>query len=390
MSIANKKKEECCGCSACEKVCPKDAIEMIADEQGFKYPQVNEEKCISCDLCELSCPQTKPTYNKCISAYAVKHKINDILEQSSSGGVARALAETVIRMGGVVYGVAYDSEYVVVTQRATDYESCNKFYGSKYVATDNLNSFSNIEQDLRASKKVLFFGTSCHVDGLYKYLGLKKCPIENLFTVDLICHGVPSPRLFADYIKFLKKNKDFRSYSFRTKNLPWGFGSKNYGPTIEYRNGKKETNTDRTNIFLKLFFSNNCLRPNCYDCKYCGIDKPSDITIADYWGIRETHPDFYSEKGVSAVITHSEKGEYILKECCDVDIIPSEIKFIEKYQGNLHQPSKRADSYNEFWELYNKNGFIAVARKYGGLTLLNKLKRTWLYKVYIRKKMKSL
>lgn len=388
MTMANKKKEECCGCSACESVCPKDAIKMVVDVQGFKYPKINQEKCISCGLCELSCPQIQPSYNKVCVAYAAKHKMGSVLEKSSSGGIARALAETIIKKGGVVYGVAYDSDYVVVTQRATDFESCNKFYGSKYVATDNRDSFKNIEKDLLSAKSVVFFGTSCHVDGLYRYLRLKKCPINNLFTVDLICHGVPSPRIFADYICYLKKNRKFSRFLFRTKKLPWGYGSKNFGATIEYSNGKVEVNTDRTNVFLKLFFSNNCLRPNCYECKYCGTEKPSDITIADYWGVKEIHPEFYSENGVSAVITHSTKGEYILNECNNVDIIQSDIKYIENFQGNLHEPSKRAETYDQFWELYNKKGFNAIAREYGGLTLINKLKRTMIYKIYIKNRMK--
>ena len=209
----------------------------------------------------------------------------------------------------------------------------------------------------------------------------KKCSTEKLITVDLICHGVPSPKIFRDYIAFLNKgSKRLDHFSFRTKKFPWGYGSKSFGCTIYWKNGREETDSARARLFLNLFFSNNCIRKHCHFCEYCGFDKPADITIADYWGLKEAHPTFFDERGVSAVITHNDKASQFFKST-DVLWVDSSIEKISLKQANMSHPSPQSAQCNEFWKDYNKGGFMAVAKKYGGYNIKGIIHRSWMFKI---------
>lgn len=364
-------KNACCGCGGCAEVCPKNAITMQFDEQGFLYPAVNEKLCVNCGLCVNVC-KTEIKHEFAKEAYAAKNTDNEVLKKSSSGGIAWALCKYFINAGGTVYGVAYDEKHAVITQRAETLEECEKFCGSKYVQTNPKNTLAEIKKDLAAGRYVLYFGTPCHVRGVLA--AMKNADTERLLTVDLICHGVPSPKLFGEYINFLNKNKKFKSFAFRTKNTQWGNGSKSFATTIYYNNGKKETDTVKSRAFLRMFFSNNCLRPSCYNCKYIGKNKPADITIADYWGLKDEHPDFFDTRGVSAVMIHTDKGKEIFTGLTDVEKIPSTVDKICKKQGNMHRSSSKPDSYECFWKEYNKKGFMFVLKKYGGYSVSIRIK----------------
>ena len=374
----------CTGCTACYAVCPTDAIEMKPNKQGFIYPNINSEMCMECGLCNKTCSLIGSNKNSVIIAYAVRNNSNAVLKKSSSGGASHALCKSMIQQGGVVYGVVYTPDYKVITRRATTLEECEAFHGSKYVQSNPSDTFSQVCTDLNKGISVLYFGTSCHIDGLLCYLNIKGSNTDKLVTVDLICHGVPSPKLFSEYIGYINKNNDFFSYDFRTKKLPWG-NSEGFGSTISYLNGKQEVNTDKARLFLNLFNANLCLRPACYNCKYTGERKPADITIADYWGISEEHPDFYCSKGVSALLIHSHKGEDLFNSNDALTYIESTVDKIKKQQINLNRPSIKGKHYDAFWNCYYKKGFEVAAKKYGKLSYKKKtikiMKKIRLYNI---------
>lgn len=383
MNVESIEKDMCCGCTGCLSVCPRNAISMRADEEGFLYPQINQSVCIDCGLCVKVCTQKHDIKRGTIKAYAAKNNQETVLKKSSSGGASHALCSEVIRLGGIVYGVAYDNNYYVIISSAETIDECDKFYGSKYVAADPCMTFIGVKQNLIQGKTVLYFATSCVIAGLLSYLKCSNISTENLYTVDLICHGVPSPKIFADYIQWL--GKGLKKFDFRTKNKPWGYGSKNFGCTITTKSDKKYIDTVKARVFLQLFFSNNCLRPHCHNCQFCGTDKPADLTIADYWGCKEEEPSFFSESGVSAVLVHSEKGIELLNKANELDLIESSIDKIKKKQGNLQKPSPIASTRAEFWRLYNEKGFVNLAKTYGDYSIKAYIRRSKLLYKYFYK-----
>lgn len=373
-SIKDVKKEECCGCTGCYAVCPKNAIVMKRDFEGFLYPKIDEKKCINCGLCLKVCREKYNSLDEqIVKVYAAKNNDLNILKKSSSGGISYALCKHFIDMDGIVYGTIYDRNNKVIIEREDNIDGLEKIFGSKYVQSDPMNSYRQVLEDLNCNKKVLFISTSCYVAGLKSYLNYKKISQDNLFTVDLVCHGTPSPKLFEDYINYLKSKYDFDSFEFRTKFHPWGYGSKNFGCTIHLKNGKTIVDSIDARLYLNIFFSNYALRPSCHNCKFTKVDKPADITIADYWGLKNEHPDFFDERGVSAVITHNKKGDLLLKSL-DIAYIQSDIEKVIKKQPNLENPSPVKSGRDEFWRTYDKEGFIGIKKKYFNVSFKTKIK----------------
>ena len=257
-------KTQCCGCRACEIVCPANAISMHADWQGFLYPSVDENQCIACGLCVMICKR-KTAYKKPpIGAYAAYHNNDAVRMKSSSGGICAAFYQYAIE-GGACYGVAYNKEHSAVYERGVTASDCERFLGSKYTQADTGRTFAEVRRDIEEGIKVLYVGTSCHIAGLLSYLEAVRCDVSNLVTVDLICHGVPSPRLFGDFIAFLQRLPEFASFSFRTKYQGW-----QHCPTIFYKGGTWEINTARAWIFQRL-----CKAPHnlCYAQKDIMLSK---------------------------------------------------------------------------------------------------------------------
>lgn len=388
MKIEDSKKESCCGCTACSSVCPKSAISMKIDEQGFEYPVINESLCIECGICLNVCTKIStykyPVYN----CYAAKNKDKDVVLSSSSGGIIDALCKTILRMNGVVYGAAYNEDFKLIYKKAKTEGECLAFRGSKYVQACLGSTFQDILQDLKENKKVLFIGPSCYVGGLRSYLEMKKCDMSELYTVDFICHGVPSPGVFKDYIKFINPNNNLADVVFRNKKdvsgnklpIPWKYGK--YNCSLVYKDGQREVNTAKSRIYLNLFTSNNCLRPHCYNCDFIGVEKSGDITVADYWGIDEAHSEFADENGVSAVMIHTEKGCELFEGCHNIEYIKSSMDNISRKQGMLRAASSRGSDYEKFWEDYYKKDFLYIARKYGEYSFIGRLRLSKLYYFY--------
>lgn len=399
-------KADCCGCTACYAICSKRAITMQRDEQGFRYPQIDDTLCVDCGLCDKVCPKQSTHNVQPLHCYGAKHSNPAEQESSTSGGFAAALSDAILAKGGVVYGVVYRNVKQVVTERIDRSADLYRLKGSKYVQTDPEDTFRQVLQDLKAGLLVAYFSTSCHIDGLTHFLSLRHVDMSNLITVDLICHGVPSPLLFENYIDWLSKHRKVVSYSFRTTSIGggiagdpaaaptiprfttprharskkkiWGFGSRTFFPCIFYRR-KTACNTPKAKAFLDLFFSNNCLRPHCYACPYAGKGRTADLTIADFWGLKHLHPKEFDERGVSLVLVNSSKGEETFKSLTNIVKFETTYRNACEKQANQHSPSKKAVTYDQFWSDYARHGFTYILRHY---TILNPKR---LFKYYVKR-----
>ncbi|OUO01452.1 Coenzyme F420 hydrogenase/dehydrogenase, beta subunit C-terminal domain [Bacteroides clarus] len=315
-------KQDCCGCSACIQVCPKQCITMLEDEEGFSYPLVNQYNCIDCHLCEKVCPVLhlgKP--RKPLNVYAAKNRDEKIRLQSSSGGVFTVLAEAVINAGGVVFGAKFDEEWKVVHGYTETKNGIADFRGSKYVQSCMGDNFSKVKYFLDNGRKVLFSGTPCQVAGLKLFL---RKPYENLLTVDFICHGVPSPKVWRMYLNEVimnqsvksvsfgsesKKNISVVSITFRNKCLGWKNFSCVFTFSVSDDKGEKKiissSEVFSKNAYMKGFLENLYLRPACHHCPAKCLSSGSDITIADFWGMNKVLCDKDDDLGYSVLMVNS-------------------------------------------------------------------------------------
>ena len=367
--------EGCSGCTACSHICPTVAIEMKADSQGFKYPQVNQDKCIFCSKCIAVCPYSKEILhqpNK--DAFAVKNNEKTDQVTSTSGGFASALTRNVLEQGGKVFGVILTDNFEIKTVLADNIQTAEAFKGSKYVQTDLGDTFTEIANFLNQGMKVAFFGTSCHVDGLLHFLELKRVNCDKLVTVDFLCHGVPSPVLFKQYCDYASRYRKLTTYLFRTKANGWGTGSNRFAPTLVYGK-RKETDTPLARAWIDLFFSNNCLRPHCYQCPYASAQKRSaDMTMADFWGLKNVLPDFFDTDGVSLVLVNTTKGLTTFNALQNIITKTCSLESSVRRQTNFFCPSNKPLSYEKFWEDYNIKGFSYIIHNYTRYNIKGQLK----------------
>ena len=305
IDIIDKKK--CCGCTACENICPQRCIEMVEDAEGFLYPQIEKKRCISCNLCERVCPvQNKPNLSHIkLKTYVVRDKRKEILKNSTSGGVFTSVMEYILLQHGVVYGVIMDDDRVIKHIRVDDI-SDPKFKmipGSKYVKSEIRGIFQQVRCDLETSKVVCFSGTPCQVAGLKAFL---RKDFENLITVDVVCRGNPSPLYWKKYVEYQEKRNNSRITEAKFRSKTYGYHSGSMRLTFE--NGKKYIGSVRVNLFLKAFFEDLCSRPSCYDCAFKHAHRVSDLTIYDCWHAGELANLKDDDKGYTNVIIQSEKG----------------------------------------------------------------------------------
>ena len=361
-------KKSCCGCSACVQKCPKNAIKMVEDEEGFFYPVIDKRKCINCGLCQKVCPAINFKSNIDAGfpvAYAVKNKDNNDLIHSSSGGMFSVLAKMVLQNNGVVYGAAYDKNNKVIHIGIDSEKELKKLQGSKYVQSDINNSYINVERNLKSGKLVLFTGTPCQIKGLKNFLIRD---YDNLITCDLVCHGVPSQKLFAKYIDYLEKKykRKIKSYNFRSKERNgWGLTAK-----VVFKNKTFKFINSDFDPYYSNFLNCNTYRLSCYNCEFACLNRTSDITLADYWGVLQFHSDFYSKDGVSLVLINSKKGKDIFNKVKDkIEYIDTDISNAIQKNKNLIKSSTRTGVRSIIYNGINSNPNFIKSRLKVKITL---------------------
>lgn len=374
--IEIKDKKDCCGCHACATICAKHCITMQSDEEGFLYPVVDKDACTDCGLCEKVCPvinQDEP--RKPLKVYAAKNKNEEIRRQSSSGGIFTLLAERVIVEGGVVFGARFDENWDVIHSWTDTVEGIAAFRGSKYVQSTIGDTYREAREFLKQGRKVLFSGTPCQIAGLKKFL---RKDYDNLLTVDVVCHGVPSPLVWRTYLDETRKQiREKRGagknsvplsmdelpvitgISFRDKTNGW----KKYGFRLRYAASEAAKNTVsasaikeekeilqpfRDNIFMQGFLANLYLRPSCYACAVRSGKSGSDISIADFWGVQNYYPEFDDDEGVGLILVNSNKGE-VAYDVLDAQNIA--VAYEQGLKGNpcLEHSVKITNQRKEFW-----------------------------------------
>ena len=292
-------KRKCVGCGNCSEACPIHCVSMSEDEEGFFYPIVDTSRCINCGKCHDVCPVENnvfpsPQSSRIIGAY---HRDTALRMNSSSGGIFPALSSFTIMHGGVVYGAALVSPHKVSHIRISHLEDLAKLQGSKYVQSDISNIFSKILEDLNVGRQVLFSGTPCQVKALHLYL---QKPFANLLTVEVVCHGVPSPLVFSKYMDACHAH----SFQFRDKGRSWV----DYDTIIELRNGKFKTEKASHNLYMRAFLQNITIRPSCSACPAKSFTSKADISLGDFWGVRKTAPELFDDLGTSLVFLHTPKA----------------------------------------------------------------------------------
>lgn len=372
METVYSKKSECCGCTACFSVCPKKAISMLQDERGFLYPVIDKDKCIDCGKCRKVCAFVKKhSEDKLPVAYAAKHLDHAVQRNSRSGGVFTALTDNILSSGGVIYGVAQDKDYVVRHHRATDCAGRDQFRKSKYVQSELGEAFLMVKDDLAAGRKVLFSGTGCQCAGLKSFLTLSKADCSDLLLCDVICHGVPSPKFYQSYLKYLenKRGKKLAFFEFRDKQkYDWGTCVEHYG----FSDGHE----CYSEYYANLFGDGLILRESCFSCPYSSIQRETDITLGDFWGVEELFPPKYYKDGCSLILVNTKKGAAML-EACKQALELSPVPLENVMQPRLRSSAEKPGLYEIFWEEYASYDFSDILRKYGrnSLTFRGKLKK---------------
>jgi F420H2:quinone oxidoreductase len=335
---------------------------MKPDVLGFLYPEIDYSKCINCGLCEKVC-SFSDSYDKILNlpqplAYAVRHKNIKEIEKSTSGAAFIAFSDAILERGGVVYGAGFEEHFRVVHKRATNKKERDEFRGSKYVQSDLSNIFSAVKNDLKNGLPVLFSGTPCQISGLASFIGKGKLR-ENLYLIDIVCHGVPSPYVWRDYLTYIE-NRNASSIieaKFRDKSQG-GWSVHNESFLFE---DKKIYATN----YLSLFGENIMLRHSCGECHFTNLQRPSDITIADYWGVERTNKEFAADnKGCSLMLINTAKGKTFFEAVQqDIDYIKAEIE--NCIQTNLVRPTTIHQKRQQFEQEYHNKGFLYVLKKYG-------------------------
>jgi len=311
------KKENCCGCHACQTACPLGCIAMVLDNEGFLYPLVNENICIDCGICENVCPiMGAPRQGDSPLAFAAWNRDAAIRAQSSSGGCFSALMRQTFKQNGVVFGAGFDATMTLRHQSAQNEFEALKFRGSKYLQSVIGDAYHKAKIFLQQGRHVLFSGTPCQIAGLYAYLGKDD---SNLITCEVVCHGVPSPRVFAAYKAAMECRYEakIKKIAFRRKDYGW----KRYCVVLSFENATEYRRIFTDDPYMIGFLQNTYLRPSCHTCRFSRLPRVADISLADFWGVREHHPEWDDDKGTSLVLAQSKKGHEFFNLCRDALVV---------------------------------------------------------------------
>lgn len=360
-------KDLCTGCGACLNICPHTAIGLLENAIGYIYPAIDAGKCVDCGLCAKICPVNHPVEKKSpLHAYAVYSKNAKDRDTSASGGASSVITSDILLDGGIVYGSVQNSCMDIKCERISELKDASKIKGSKYVQSPLGDNLRKAKKDLRDGKKVVFTGTPCQIAGLKAYLGKE---YENLYTIDLVCHGVPSARLLKDNVSLiLAKRKNivdistlkvaFRSKNRKKKKMDFFFTLKN-SRKVYY---KKMFPDD---YYISGFMSGLFFRQNCFSCPYAESNRTSDITIADFWGCKSALPEMDENLGVSLMLTNTEKGVKLF------DKIKNRLVYEERSvkeavcgNGQLMNAFPEPLNYGEFQRSYQALGYRESCRRF--------------------------
>ena len=335
--------EKCTGCGACVQRCPKQCISWTEREFGFRYPQINIDACVNCGLCEKVCPIDKeleaPAAQK---AYAAVHRDSDVLAKSTSGGAFTAIADAIFAQGGIVYGAAMLEDMQVKHIRTSGKDEFAGLRSSKYLQSDTGTTYQMVEQDLKQGKTVLYSGTPCQIDGLKNFLGKD---YENLYTVDIVCHGVGSQAYFDKYMDYARERYGkIKALRFRSKEYAgWSCGG---GVVVvgTSNSEKKIPYSDFDNYYYSYFLSGDIYRKSCYSCKYANTNRVGDFTLGDYWGVEALNLPLQTENGCSLLLVNNRHAMQLLDEIESLDRVETTVEQAAHCNKQLNAPSKLMDS----------------------------------------------
>ncbi len=364
----NKNLEQCTGCASCYNKCPVNAITMEENKEGFLYPIIDEKKCINCGLCTQVCPIKNVNFKNKKQKYVYAIAASDeIRKNSSSGGIFSIIANNILENNGYVCGAAFSEDFTKVQHIIIDKkEDLYKLQTSKYLQSEINECYKKIEKLLKENHLVLFSGTPCQVEGLNKYLNKE---YSNLLTIDILCHGVPSPKIWQEYLKHNFENKKIQYVNFRCKDNGWALSS---NLKIEFSNNTIFKEHSDINKYYRAFLSNLILRKSCYKCEYTTTQRVSDITLGDFWGINKFDKKINDNKGLSICLLNTHKANIIFQK------IKSEFKIYKKFpikcakKGNpiLKQASKKhinRDTFMNKMDIKLMDKYLDKTPKYDGI-----------------------
>lgn len=363
IELFNQKKD-CCNCTACMNICPKQAITIKPDEDGFSFPEIDRDLCIECGLCNKVCAfQNVPiTGNAPISTYVAINKDRDVLSSSASGGIFGALASIILEKNGVVFGCAYNDKMEPEHICIDNLLDMKKIQGSKYVQSNINTTYTEAKKYLKNARWVLFTGTPCQIAGLKSYLGKE---YSNLITADIICHGVPSADFFKGYIQYLEDKLKGKviDFKFRDKSNGWSLR----GKVIYKKQGKilQKTILPVDSYYYSYFLKGDIYRENCYECKYACGSREGDFTMGDYWGVEKAHSEIETKKGVSVLLVNSKKGTMLIDELTkNLDLTESTFEQARVQNGQLNSPTAKSVRRETILRVWHEGRYKAVAEDY--------------------------
>lgn len=351
-------RKDCFGCTACASICPKDAISFEMDELGFLYPIIDNKKCIECNLCEKICPVQTYSSNlnpESKNAYAARHLSLDEVNTSRSGAAFIAFSDVILRMGGTVYGAAFDDDLNVKHIKTISAVQRDLLKGSKYVQSDLRGIIDEIKDDLINKRYVLFSGTPCQVAGVKAAIPHKFT--ERLFLLDILCHGVPSPLMWRDYTQYQERlhGGKITKFCFRDKSIN---GWSDHIESMVLDGSNKYVDK----LYTNLFYSNSFFRDCCYRCPFATTSRTGDITLADFWGWEKVNKDLNSDNcGISLLLINTPKGKSLFEESKScLNTFPVDIK--DCMQRNLEKPTPAPAIREEYISYYVKYGFDRLVK----------------------------
>ena len=363
----------CCGCNACETVCPVNAIQMIPDKCGNQYPHIDSEKCIDCSLCsKVCCENNKVPQRMPQNVIAASYRNTELSKKSSSGGLFPAIAEYILQGNGIVYGTCFDNGFHPVVVGIDSINDLERLQGSKYVRSNMGDVYKDIQDQLKAGRKVLFTGVPCQVAAVKQFL---QKDYENLVTVDIVCHGTPSSKMFHDYLNYIEQKHKIEivDFQFRDKDVRQDTNGKvvykqnHLGKVVYKQNHLKSYQSS----YYKLFLSCLTFREGCYYCKFAAPERVGDISICDYWGADEEEPDFNRRikeeglTGISAVMINTETGSRVIAAIAD-QLLQKDTKYesVRKNNPQLNRPSILTKEHKYVMKLFADSGYEAVDKYY--------------------------